>query len=186
MNYINMNKPEDLYLYMKKYIKYGFTSLDNKCYSRKELNDDKLYDKILLESYFLQRPEQLVDNKYGLCTDQVELERDFFKQQGYEFKTFYSTYHNHTFLVYKNEEGKYVLFERTYKPMNGLKSFNSLDKLFDYYKAIQQVVCSDDKVEKVKIMEYSNLEYGTSFNEMIRQLKSNEKNKVLEYKCRYK
>ena len=41
------------------------------------------------EFYKLQSPDEVLKNKIGVCWDQVELERYWFKKHGYEIKTIY-------------------------------------------------------------------------------------------------
>ena len=97
----NIQSVEHLYNFMRENIKYGFiSSIDKKAYRRVEVNDDELYEKMLIESYYLQTPEELLKSKYGLCYDQVELERKWLLDKGYKVLTFFSTHHNHSFLIF--------------------------------------------------------------------------------------
>ena len=58
MKYEDINTPMQLYLFMKSNIKYGFvSSYDNIAYTRYDLCDDLLYEELLFNSYYLQRPE---------------------------------------------------------------------------------------------------------------------------------
>ena len=64
---------------------------------------DELYEDMLFNTYFLQTPEQLLESKYGICYDQVELAKKWFLDNGYDVFTYFSDCHNHTILIYKDK-----------------------------------------------------------------------------------
>ena len=55
-----IKNPDELYLYIKDNIKYGFKSNDDNIYCRYEMNDDKLYESLLFNKYYLQTPNELL------------------------------------------------------------------------------------------------------------------------------
>lgn len=160
----NIQSVEHLYNFMRENIKYGFiSSIDKKAYRRVEVNDDELYEKMLIESYYLQTPEELLKSKYGLCYDQVELERKWLLDKGYKVLTFFSTHHNHSFLIFKDKYN-YYLFERTFPGYNGIYKTNSLEECLNIYKKIQFEKAKSD-LKEIKIYPYENVKFGINFNE---------------------
>ena len=163
-----VNTPEDLYKFMAKNIKYGFySSLDCQTHTRKELGDE-LYEKLLFYTYYLQKPNELLENKCGICYDQVELERKWFLEHNYIVKTYYTPYHNHTFLVFSDGK-KYSIFERSIKKFNGIHTRNSLEEVLDYYRRLQV------KDQKLKLYEYDNVPFGCNFFEFLDYLSNKDK-----------
>ena len=88
-------------------IKYGYVDINNEIHPK--------FDRDIQFKYRLQSPEELKKSKYGVCFDQVELQRALFK--GYDFTTYFIVYlkesekvHTHTFLVY-TDNNKYFLYE---------------------------------------------------------------------------
>ena len=153
---MNINNPVSLYNYMTKYIKYGFYCfLDHKAHTRKELGDE-LYEKLLFSFYYLQKPSELLKTGYGICYDQVELERKWFLEHGYKVKTYYTPYHNHTFLVF-SDGIHYSVFERSIKKFNGIHTKNSLAEILTFYSKLQT-----SKVE-IPLYQYDNVPFGCDF-----------------------
>ena len=163
-----INTPEDLYKFMAKNIKYGFySSLDHNTHTRQELGDE-LYERLLFYSYYLQKPEELLTNKFGICYDQVELERKWFLEHNYLVKTYYTPYHNHTFLVFSDGK-KYSIFERSIKKFNGIHTRNSLEEVLAYYSKLQL------KNDKLQLYEYDNVPFGCNFFEFLDYVSNKDK-----------
>lgn len=84
--------------------------------------------------YYLQTPEELMKTKYGVCLDQVELERQLFQELQMETKTFFiyivddKAIPSHTFLTYKFEN-KYYWFEHSWGIYRGIHEYNSEQEL---------------------------------------------------------
>lgn len=163
----NIKNVEELYLFMKNNIKYGFINGDKEKCIRKELGD-KLYEEILFSNYYLQSPDELLKSKLGLCFDQVELERSWFLKHNYKVLTYYTTYHNHVFLIYIDD--KYHLFERTIKAYNGIYDFNSLEEAINFYIKKQEEIAS--KKLDIKLYQYEKLEYGSNFEKIKKKILS--------------
>ena len=178
MQYNDIKTPQELYLFMKKIRKYGFISkIDNKAYKRDELNDDEFYDYMIHHGYYLQTPEELLKSGYGLCLDQVELERDWFERHGYKVYTYHSNYHNHTFLIY-NEEDAYYLFDRSFYIFNGIHKANSLEECLDLYIGLQKNNLKEPTKEIV-LTPYEKIEFGQGFTEIIKHFKEELKDKIV-------
>lgn len=170
MDYINIKTPAQLYEFMRENIKYGFYSTyDNKTHTRVDMNDDELYEKLLFTTYSLQTPEELLNTKFGICYDQVELERKWFEDNGYKVHTYYTPFHNHCFLVFVDENG-YNWFERTIKEYNGIHTEKTKEKLLEYYKNIQ---LANIDVKNMKFYEYDNVKFHCNFDEFINNIKNN-------------
>lgn len=170
----NIKTPLELYKYLSENIKYGFVSKkDLKSYIRNVNIESNNYDKLIVDTYFLQTPNELLNSKCGICFDQVELERKWFKENNYEVLSFYSNYHNHVFLVYK-DNNKYYLFENCLYFMNGITEFDSLNSLFDYYFNMQ-LKNSKESINNIELYKYDNVSFNESFNEFITNRRCNEK-----------
>ena len=78
---------------------YQFTKLDKKIYVRKIINNDELYDEMIYNHYYLQKPSELLESKHGICYDQVELIRRWFEEHNYEVITYFSSFHNQIQLI---------------------------------------------------------------------------------------
>ena len=173
MKYEQIKTPKDLYIFMERNIKYGFVTSYKKTYTHKNTPNVDEYEKILEEHYKLQTPEELLNSKCGLCYDQVEFERKWFKDNNYQIKTYFTTYHNHAFLIFK-DNNKYKLFERTYPNNNGIFSFDTLNNTIKYYKNIQAKNNNIDPNDII-LYEYKIDKYGYDFYEFIKHATDNPK-----------
>lgn len=175
MNYQDIKNPKDLYVYMKNNIYYGFVARNGEVFVREKVHDDRLYDDMLIKSYYLQSPLELNDSGYGLCFDQVVFARDWLNNNGYNTQAYYTPHHNHTFLIYKDRDiNRYILFERTLGNYNGLKNFYGLSSALNYYNNLQKVL-SGNKIDDIDIYRFGDIEYGLGFNEVVDMLHSGEK-----------
>lgn len=164
MEFSKITTPNELYSYMRQHIKYGFISLkDLKPYVREQMNDDRLYEKLLFHTYYLQKPDEILKSGYGICYDQVELERYWFLKHGYQVWTYYTPYHNHAFLIYKDGP-HYILYERSIKKYNGIYPLNSLEEALAYYKKMQ---LQDSCLSDISFYCYDEVPFGCSVYEFI-------------------
>lgn len=138
MKYSEIKTPEDLLKFMEENIIYGFVSKDNKIYKDPdslEWNNDWYSECIV------QDGEGLLETKHGTCFDQVELERNWFSENNYKFKTIFLCFKldkpnnlpTHTFLIYE-KNNKYYWFEHAYFNYKGIHEFNSEEQLIEYVK----------------------------------------------------
>lgn len=110
-------------------IEYGY--IDNK----KNIYPDNLknWDKNFGNLYRLQAPTELIKNKYGVCWDQVELERFYLSEKNIDSKSYFiiaydnKTEPTHTFIVVKSE--KYYWLEHSWEPHRGIHEYNTLNEL---------------------------------------------------------
>lgn len=166
--------PLELYNYMIENITYGFISKDKKRYVRKELNNDELYETTLFNNYYLQTPEELEVSKCGICYDQVEFMRKWFINHGYEVFTFYINYHNHAFLMYK-DNSSYNIIECTVKKIRGIYTYNSFNEALLDYKNKQ---IDDNGSEELKYYKYDKVSFGCDFDTFLYNAKKNGEYKI--------
>ena len=111
-------------------INYGWVDKDGNSHT-------KLQDMINL--YLLQTPEELIENKVGLCWDQVELERKLFEEKGIKAHAYFIVYLDnkkfpcHTFLSFE-DNNKFYYFEHAWNEHKGIKEFNSEKELLNEVK----------------------------------------------------
>lgn len=143
-------------------IKYGFVDNNKNIYP----DDLKDWDKNFSKLYHLQSPDELINNKYGVCWDQVELERFYLSQQNIESKSYFIiAYDNkqeptHTFIVVKKE--KYYWLEHSWQSYRGIHEYNSLyDLLLDVRKKFKKSI-EKQNVEnyELAIYEYTKPKYN--------------------------
>ncbi|MBR5370258.1 MAG: hypothetical protein IK137_03025 [Bacilli bacterium] len=88
------------------------------------------------EKYNLQSPEELKKSKLGVCWDQVELERYYFKEKGIDINSYFIVHYDgakcpcHTFISFK-ENGKYYWFEHAWPMHKGIKEFDTIEDLLN-------------------------------------------------------
>lgn len=88
------------------------------------------------DNYILQTPEELKKNKLGVCWDQVELERYYFKEKGIDIKSYFIVYYDggkcpcHTFISFE-DNNKFYWFEHAWERHKGIREFNSEKELLE-------------------------------------------------------
>ena len=132
MKYDDIKTPKDLLEYMSKNITYGFIGKSKKRYEGLKEG---------LDEYIVQSAEEVLESNIGTCWDQVELERDWFSNHNYIFKTLFlgfnvdyeNTYPTHTFLLYENDN-KWYWFENAWEDERGIHEFNSFNDALNHVK----------------------------------------------------
>jgi hypothetical protein len=176
--------PEDLLSFMKQNINYGFIGKEGeKIYSPQHdvwRNGPQPEPKI-------QDTEELLKSGYGTCWEQTELERRWFSENNFEFKTLLLMFGEnissknpaHALLTYKKED-MWHWFENTLDNYIGIHPFNNLDNLKNEARkmltenALKEGATEED-IQKYKIYEYDAPTHGGSTDEYILQIV--EKNK---------
>lgn len=111
---------------LMKDIKYGWIDKDNNKY----IDDFELFS----EKYILQSPTEIIKNKVGVCWDQVELERYYFKSNDWNIKTFFLIHYDgdksptHTFLTFE-KDNKHYWFEHSWGTFVGIHEYNTEKEL---------------------------------------------------------
>lgn len=145
-------------------IDYGWLSKDNKIYSN--------VDETFSNNYILQSPKEIIKNKIGICWDQVELERYYFKANDWNIKTYFLVHYDgdkcptHTFLTYE-KNNKYYWFEHSWERFRGIHEYKSLKELlFDIRnKFIKYELDNDYVVGNLVLHEYKKPKYHISVQE---------------------
>ncbi len=108
-------------------IQYGF--LDENGNNINQMDSQK-WDYEFYKFYYLQTPEELLKTKYGICWDQVELERKLFQDIGVKTKTYFiyiddhEKLPSHTFLTFE-KDGKFYWFEHSWNLYQGIHEYKS-------------------------------------------------------------
>lgn len=174
----NIKTPEELLEFMSENINYGYLGKNGRVYHC----DDHEFDSEWYEQYILENSNELLNNLYGNCWDQVELERDWFLKKGYEIKTLYemvkldyaNKYPTHSFLVYKDNDYWYW-FENADFNNRGIHKFNTFDELLNYqYKKYVEFLktfnITNDEIEKIIVTEFDKPKEHISAEEYLKHV----------------
>lgn len=177
MKYEEILTPEQLIQYMSDNIHYGFVGKNGKIYKEqgsKEWNNDWYSECIV------QNGESLMNSHYGTCWDQVELERKWFSEHNYLYKTIFMWFEinkpnglpTHTFLIYYKDD-KWYWFEHSFEVNKGIHEFLSEEILIDYIKdkqleyAIKIGGATLQDRKYIKCYEYTEPEPNLGVNDYI-------------------
>ena len=118
------------------------------------------------ENYSLQNAKDVLENKIGLCFDQVELERELISKMNVDSRTYYMYYlendNAHAFLVYKDND-KYYWFEHAWLKYRGIHVYESKRELI---RDIVNKYCDtieNCKRNKIKIYDYQKPRKGINY-----------------------
>ena len=117
-------------------------------------------------NYILQSPNDLIKSQVGLCWDQVELERYYFKNN---VKTFFIVYYDndkcptHTFLIFE-KDNLYCWFEHSWKKFRGINTYSSLKELLSDVKNkfVYYELNDEYNEDNLVIYEYEKPKYNIS------------------------
>lgn len=144
-------------------------------YGFKDINGNNIIDsKSFNKEYYLQTPNELLESKYGICWDQVELERYLFNKYNINNKTYFiflknnTTIPSHTFLTYQ-DNNKYYWFEHSWNKYKGIHEYNSIKELLNdiNIKFIQEY-----GNYKTYIYEYNKPNYHITCNEFYKYIET--------------
>lgn len=127
-------------------------------------------DDLFSDNYCLQSPQELLASKLGVCWDQVELERYFFKTR--DIQSYFICFYNnegcpsHTFLVIK-ENNLYYWFEHSWYNYKGIHKYKTLKALLSDVKDkfIKDNNLENSNLDNLTIREYSKPKYNLSVQE---------------------
>ena len=161
-------------------IEYGFVDNNENIYPDNLENWDNNFSKL----YHLQSPDELIKNKYGVCWDQVELERFYLSQQNIESKSYFIiAYDNkqeptHTFIVVKKE--KYYWLEHSWQPYRGIHEYNTLDELLLDVKQKFKKYIEKQNVHNCELViyEYSKPKYNLNCIEFMNHCENGLKKNI--------
>ncbi len=170
----SINTPEELLKFMDNNIEYGYLGKNRKIYHY----DDPNFNRDWYDNCILETKEEVLKNLHGTCFDQVEFERDWFLEHGYEIKTIYemvlldydNNYPTHTYLIYKDENNKWNWFENADFNNRGIHTFNTVDEVikYQYDKYIEFLTgfnISDEEIQKIIITEFNKPKEHSTMNE---------------------
>lgn len=129
-------------------------------------------NKLFSSNYILQSPSEVIKNKVGVCWDQVELERYYFKNHDINIKTYFIVHYDndkcptHTFLTYV-KDGLFYYFEHSWERFKGIHKYNSLkDLLMNVKNNFIKYELKNNYIEdNLIIREYSNPKYHLNVQE---------------------
>lgn len=176
MKYKDIKTPEELLEYMSSNIKYGFMYKNgDACLDIRTVDWDIWHKECLV-----QTGKELLESNVGTCWDQVELERMWFIEHGYEIKTFFIWFDidvendlpSHTFLLYKNGD-KWNWFENAFELRRGIREYTSIEDAIEDVKKYQvefatKVFKVDEKLGKyLNSCEYKGIDKPTGVDDYL-------------------
>lgn len=149
---------------MMKEIEYGWLDKNN----IKHYEDYELFS----DNYILQTPKEVLENKIGVCWDQVEFERYYFENNNYNVKTYFIVHYDddkcptHTFLTFE-KDNKYYWFEHSWERFRGIHEYNlEQELLLDVKeKFVKCEIDNDYNENNLVLYEYSKPKYHISVQE---------------------
>lgn len=152
-----LKKMEHLSTIMRP-IRYGYLTKDGKKRVGYDIDNNKMFYE-----YILETPQEVLDNKLGVCWDQVELERYYCNKHDIPFNTYFSIVgknsNTHTFLVFKTEDNKLYYFENSWYNYRGIHGpFTSIK---DIFKTVYKQLLTVNKYMKLmRVYKYGKPQYG--------------------------
>ncbi len=135
-----------------KDIKYGWHDKDGKVHTN-------LKEGNFVKDYRRQKTKDIINNKYAICWELCELERNYFKKRKIEYKTIFvlsredGKYYCHTFLVFKPHK-HYYYFEASWRKHKGIHKYNSLEEILEFFRNNFSDFIGKKKYDKDKIYFY--------------------------------
>lgn len=152
-------------------IEYGWMDKTN--------NKHNIVDEFYSDNYILQIPKEIIKNKVGVCWDQVELERYYFKGNDWNIKTYFIVHYDndrcptHTFLTFEKNK-KYYWFEHSWERFKGIHEYQTQrELLLDVQgKFIQYELNDNYQKENLCIYHYSKPKYHIGVGEFVKHCES--------------
>ncbi len=152
-------------------IKYGWVDKDKNKHSE---DDDNF-----INNYVLQSPKELIESRLGVCWDQVELERYYFKESGYDVKTYFIVYYDdnkcptHTFLTF-SKNNLYYWFEHSWEKLRGIHEYKTeKELLLDVKnKFIKYELDNNYIIDNLELYKYEKPKYHINVEEFYRYCES--------------
>lgn len=152
-------------------IEYGWIDRNNNKYN--------VVDESYLDNYILQHPKDIIKNKIGVCWDQVELERYYFKGNDWNIKSYFIVHYDndkcptHTFLTFE-KNNKYYWFEHAWERFRGIHEYQTQKELlFDVKnKFIKYELNNNYEKNNLVIYNYKKPNYHLNVQEFYRHCES--------------
>ncbi len=133
--------------------------------------------ELFYKNYHLLNPVDLINIKYGVCYDQVELERYYLDLENIKSDTYFiieydnENSNTHTFIVV-SENDKYYWFEYSWHFQRGIHEYNSLD---DLLRDVKNRFSMNGLYKDVRIFRYEKPAYGLGVVDFIDHCKCGKK-----------
>lgn len=183
MNFNQVKTPQQLMLFLNKNFEYGV--IDNNGNKHTNSNSNE-FQNICNTQWRLRSVQQILKDGVGHCYDEVEIEREWFTNNGFQIKTFWiSAYQqginnsgfSHTYLLYKIKNCWY-LFEHADFINRGIYKFNSVSEAVKWQSQNQikfAISCKKPiKEYSVCIKDYSKPPVNINNNEYLQFIDSFE------------
>ena len=124
-------------------------------------------DSDFSKNYRLKSPEEVINDKNGVCWDQVELERFYFEKDNINCTSYFiveydnKEFPTHTFMVVK-DKNNYYWFEHSWEPYRGIHVYKSLN---DLLTDVKNKFCKNRDINRTLIYKYQKPQYGISGEE---------------------
>ncbi len=163
-DYQSVKNPQELSKFME-FINYKW--MDQNGLFHDELSPD------MYKTYSLMTPDEVIENKSGICTDQVELERDWFEQHNYQYEVLNiqiwrkDTAPGHVLLIY-SENNKWYWFENAWESYKGIHAYSTRAKLIEDVrnKFIIQNSILENELINLKIESFPKYPQHFSYEDM--------------------
>ena len=174
--FYGINTPKELMNSMRK-ILYGWW--DEKDNSARDIDTDKdVMD--MYSRYQLQTPYETLERKIGVCWDQAELEREWFKSANIPHWVFYIEIQNgggdyvpnHTFLVFRDKKGWYNWFEHSWGKYRGIHGYEDLQSLLHDVVTKHQKDNEDEKSPVIIRYVKTAPKYGSNPHEFLAHVRN--------------
>ena len=154
-----------------KDIEYGWIDKHN--------NKHNIVNEEYANNYILQSPNEVIKNKIGVCWDQVELERYYFKGNDWNIKSYFIVHYDndkcptHTFLTFE-KNNKYYWFEHAWERFRGIHEYQTQKELlFDVKnKFIKYELNNNYEKNNLIIYNYKKPKYHLNTQEFYRHCES--------------
>ena len=151
-----MKKKLEQILKKLDHIEYGFLDQKNNIYP----DNEKDWDSTFSKKYRLQSPEECIKNKYGVCWDQVEVERYYLEQEQIDSSSYFIIAYDkkieptHTWIVV-NDDNFFYWMEHSWETYRGVHKYQSLEKLLidvkeKFEESIKKQNIKNDTIEIYK------------------------------------
>ena len=127
-----IENPKQLMQYLDKHFEYGVI---DKCGNKHTDSNSDDFQNACNNDWRVRSVKQMLKDGVGHCYDQVEIERQWFEDNGFKVKTFWiSAYQegidnsgfSHTYLLFEDNQ-KWCLFEHSDFANRGIHAFNSVE-----------------------------------------------------------
>lgn len=133
-----------------------------------------------IENYALMSPKEVIENKVGVCWDQVELERYYFKNMGFKLSTYYMCYFDedmcptHTFLVYE-DNNKFYWFEHSWEIFRGVHEYKNFNSLINDIRCKFMKFYNFKNEDNLIVYKYDKPKYGLNATLFMEHCESGER-----------